>query len=371
MHRTEYMDQVVEFSGLYSGPTGLHDPVCAAEGQSAVLSSLDRRERCSSARDWSPPLSGLPCIKTTPKLPNTSSPEVRPPVSTPHIIAASPSTSPVFAQAERESHSRRTDRDKGTASTMIEGTRRRFLYHLNSRWIYGKVPLLHAAVFLLQMAAVSLLTRKFNSYYAQRPVLTTMITNAVLGGIADTVAQTLTAVRQRAVRKGDKDDFLAIEIHEIDRRNPFSERDLIPDSKLLPPPFDFERLTRFMSYGFLMAPVQHKWFGFLTRTFPMSKTSAMVPALKRMALDQLMFSPVGLACFFTFMTVAEGGGKRAVARKFQDIYIPALKANYLVWPAVQIINFRLLPIQLQIPFVSTIGIAWTAYLSLTNSAEEA
>lgn len=187
----------------------------------------------------------------------------------------------------------------------------------------------------------------------------------VLGGIADTVAQTLTAVRQRAVRKGDKDDFLAIEIHDLDRRNPFTDRDLIPDSKALPPPFDFERLTRFMSYGFLMAPIQHKWFGFLTRTFPITKTAAMVPALKRMALDQLMFAPVGmsspacvhddfanassgLACFFTFMTVAEGGGKRAVARKFQDIYIPSLKANYLVWPAVQIINFRVVPIQLQI-----------------------
>lgn len=187
----------------------------------------------------------------------------------------------------------------------------------------------------------------------------------VLGGIADTVAQTLTAVRQRAVRKGDKDDFLAIEIHELDRRHVFSDRDLIPDSKALPPPFDFERLTRFMSYGFLMAPIQHKWFGFLTRTFPITKTSAMVPALKRMALDQLMFAPVGmlilklansfpyssfagLACFFTFMTVAEGGGKRAVARKFQDIYIPSLKANYLVWPAVQIINFRVMPVQFQI-----------------------
>jgi uncharacterized membrane protein len=88
------------------------------------------------------------------------------------------------------------------------------------------------------------------------------------------------------------------------------------------------------------------------------------------------------------MTVAEGGGKRAVTRKFQDVYIPALKANFLVWPAVQIINFRLIPIQFQIvrtivhictlisadvykPFVSTIGIAWTAYLSLTNSSEEA
>jgi hypothetical protein len=60
----------------------------------------------------------------------------------------------------------------------------------------------------------------------------------------------------------------------------------------------------------------------------------------------------GLACFFTFMTVAEGGGKRAVQKKFQDIYVPALKANWIVWPAVQMINFRIMPIQYQI--VSTL-----------------
>ena len=48
------------------------------------------------------------------------------------------------------------------------------------------------------------------------------------------------------------------------------------------------------------------------------------------------------------MTVAEGGGKRAVLSKFQEVYIPALKANYIVWPLVQVINFRLMPIQFQI-----------------------
>jgi len=256
----------------------------------------------------------------------------------------------------------------------MNSTRHRLLYQLNSRWIYGKIPLLHSIVFLLQMAAVSMLTRKYNQYYAARPVLTTMITNAVLGGIADTVAQTLTAVRERAVRKKGgpgKDDFLAIEIHELDRRNSFNENDLIPDSKILPPPFDFERTTRFMSYGFLMSPIQHRWFGFLSRTFPVSKTATWLPALKRVAFDQFLFAPAGLAAFFTFMTVAEGGGKRAVQRKFQDVYVPALKANYMVWPAVQLINFRVMPIQFQIPFVSTVGIAWTAYLSLTNSADEA
>ena len=70
------------------------------------------------------------------------------------------------------------------------------------------------------------------------------------------------------------------------------------------------------------------------------------------------------------MTIAEGGGKRALAKKFQDVYIPSLKANYVLWPAVQIVNFRFMPLQFQLPFVSTVGIAWTAYLSLTNSSDE-
>jgi hypothetical protein len=48
------------------------------------------------------------------------------------------------------------------------------------------------------------------------------------------------------------------------------------------------------------------------------------------------------------MTVAEGGGKRAVVRKFQDVYVPALRANYVLWPAVQILNFRVIPLQFQI-----------------------
>lgn len=57
---------------------------------------------------------------------------------------------------------------------------------------------------------------------------------------------------------------------------------------------------------------------------------------------------VGLACFFTFMTIAEGGGRKAVGRKFQDVYLPALKANFMIWPAVQILNFRIIPLQFQI-----------------------
>lgn len=118
----------------------------------------------------------------------------------------------------------------------------------------------------------------------------------VLGGIADTVAQSITAIRQVVVRKPggpSKDDFLAIEISALDRKNPWPPGEIIPDSKNLPPPFDFERLVRFMSYGFMMAPVQHKWFGFLAKTFPVTKLDGTLPALKRVAFDQFLFAPIG------------------------------------------------------------------------------
>ena len=62
----------------------------------------------------------------------------------------------------------------------------------------------------------------------------------------------------------------------------------------------------------------------------------------------MLTSLLGLAAFFTFMTITEGGGRRAVSRKFQEVYLPSLKANFLLWPAVQILNFRVIPLQFQI-----------------------
>jgi protein Mpv17 len=50
-----------------------------------------------------------------------------------------------------------------------------------------------------------------------------------------------------------------------------------------------------MAYGFAMAPVQFKWFKFLERAFPITKaTGGMIPTLKRMAFDQLIFAPFGM-----------------------------------------------------------------------------
>ncbi|KAI0398997.1 Mpv17/PMP22 family protein [Xylaria palmicola] len=256
-----------------------------------------------------------------------------------------------------------------------ELTRRRIVRTINSKFIFDRIPVLHAVIFFIEMGIIARLASRYNAYFDARPVLTMMVTNAVLGGIADTVAQTITSVTQRAranrkAASGTRDDAISIEIQDMSRKDSRGERDLFADPRSPATPFDFERLTRFMAYGFAMAPIQFKWFGFLSRAFPITKTSAFVPALKRVAVDQIAFAPVSVALFFSVMTVAEGGGRRAVAMKLRDMYMPTLKANYMVWPAVQIVNFRLMPVQFQLPFVSTIGIAWTAYLSLSNASED-
>ena len=50
---------------------------------------------------------------------------------------------------------------------------------LYADFILSLQPLLHSIIFIIQFTMVTILVRKFNGYYANRPILTTMIVNAV------------------------------------------------------------------------------------------------------------------------------------------------------------------------------------------------
>lgn len=78
---------------------------------------------------------------------------------------------------------------------------------------------------------------------------------------------------------------------DLDKENPIGE---LKHAKASPAPFDLERVTRFMAYGFIIAPLQLKWFGFLSRAFPLTKQKPTVPVLKRVAFDQFIFAPFGM-----------------------------------------------------------------------------
>lgn len=69
----------------------------------------------------------------------------------------------------------------------------------------------------------------------------------ILNGVADTVAQTVTAVRQLKARQKTsvKKDSISIEIHELSEKSLPTHRGDLYIGQF----FDVERLVRFMAWG--------------------------------------------------------------------------------------------------------------------------
>ncbi|RPB14938.1 hypothetical protein P167DRAFT_582358 [Morchella conica CCBAS932] len=230
---------------------------------------------------------------------------------------------------------------------MSTTTRSHLLRSANNHYLCGRVPLVHAIIMLAEIVGLAQLAFQFDLHFAAKPILTMMVTNAILGGVADTVAQIVSSVQAKSLRKpldSSKKDGISIEIHDLNEKGPLpSHRGDLVGTQL---GFDFERWIRFMAWGITCIRFDEKY------------------------LRILLIILVALAIFFIYMTLAEGGGKKAIARKFSVAYAPVLKVNYIIWPAVQILNFRLVPLALQLPFASTVGIAWNTYLSLTNDTSD-
>lgn len=96
--------------------------------------------------------------------------------------------------------------------------------------------------------------------------------------------------------------------------------------------------------GFAMAgPVMVRWLRILDKFVHLSTPNRTL--LARVALDQGLFAPVNLAYFFTAQGLLEGKDLGEVGGKLQGAYGTALVANWKVWPAVQLLNFKFVPLE--------------------------
>lgn len=87
--------------------------------------------------------------------------------------------------------------------------------------------------------------------------------------------------------------------------------------------------------------------------------------LARVALDQGVFAPTFIGIFLSSMAVLEGSSPQ---EKLEKNYKPALLTNYMIWPFVQLVNFKFVPLDHRVLFVNLISIGWNCYLSYLNSA---
>ena len=218
---------------------------------------------------------------------------------------------------------------------------------MSRRHVFKVIPI--ESVTSLAIEAI-LLLRLFFIYTIQfrwHPILTTMVASSLMNSVSDTVAQTITIVRERLQNLEREKDIKLNAIHE--------EFDLpiqagLEMMKGAERPFDYERLARMTIFGFFSSILQFKWFTWLEDTFPIAGHSA---AMKRLLADQLFYAPAILLLFFALMNLLEGNSINDLKKRLSLQYVGALKAQYIIWPFVQFVNFKFVPLMYQLPLGET------------------
>ncbi|KAJ7655044.1 hypothetical protein DFH06DRAFT_1201429 [Mycena polygramma] len=182
------------------------------------------------------------------------------------------------------------------------------------------------------MAALTL-ARAYQSSFDARPNATLAVTGGCLNALGDIVAQT----SHNILRK------------EHDERAPF----------------DPTRTLRFFVFGATISPFLGRWNTFLEKQFPLRALSG-TGKVSRVAADQIVM--------YAAMGVLEDRSRKADSSgtlpPYFDLFMPTLATNWTVWPFVQFVNFRFMPLPYRVPFQSACGVFWTLYLSTVNARED-
>jgi len=64
------------------------------------------------------------------------------------------------------------------------------------------------------------------------------------------------------------------------------------------------------------------------------------------------------------MAIMEGSDP---TKKLEKSYWQGLKANYMVWPMVQFVNFKFVPLEHRVLVVNIVSLGWNCFLSYLNS----
>lgn len=252
------------------------------------------------------------------------------------------------------------------------------------------VPALNFVIITILGFFLLKLTTKYTGLYMKNSLITIIVTNLVLYGISETLAQSLLSykpllpqfsfiINQERAPVAELRQEVELNDEDIDNdetvnqfvdyiQNDSLDEEFVPPAPPLEPLtyFQFERLAGFMCWGFIMGFAQCLWYKFLQIY---SKDPKFIEVLRKVLTDQLCYSPVSLFCFFTYGTmVLENGSWDDTKVKLSKIYLKTLIINYSVWFPVQFFNFLVVPRSFQVPFSSSISVLWNCFLSMRNSS---
>uniref|UniRef100_A0A7S0NSY3 Peroxisomal membrane protein MPV17 n=1 Tax=Calcidiscus leptoporus TaxID=127549 RepID=A0A7S0NSY3_9EUKA len=130
-------------------------------------------------------------------------------------------------------------------------------------------------------------------------------------------------------------------------------------------PFDWLRLFRLASFGFLVHGTSSHWFyGKLDGLIP-GTTAAVV--FTKVFIDQVLWNPIFGIMFFSYVALLEVKGLDYVIDKTKTELLTQVTGSWKVWPIAHAINFRFIPSSQRVLYINTIQIGYNCFLSLISN----
>lgn len=189
----------------------------------------------------------------------------------------------------------------------------------------------------------------YQNSLATHPVKTQMISSALIWGVGDIAAQTIThtaAIRQRRIQ---------------DENTEFN--------------INWKRVATTSLFGFgFVGPVGHFWYEGLDRFIRLRlqlQPNSFWFVANKVAIDGVIFGPLDLLVFFTYMGFSAGKSVPQIKEDVKRDFVPALILEGGVWPVVQIVNFRYIPVRYQLLYVNFFCLLDSCFLSWLEQQQDA
>ena len=230
----------------------------------------------------------------------------------------------------------------------------------------------HVATLSSSLSSSSALLQHLNPAQVYMQVLTTfplstkMVTGATLAVAGDAIAQTTQAQAQVQTpqQHDNNDDNATVVAFAYDRRRAMSFA-------------VFDAAYRALQHVAYPAIVAYFHGQFICSAVSLVLAQYYLPldvaaGLERTLCSQLMIVPlIYYPVFFTLTAALQGLDWNAGVARARTMFGPLMARNLLFWIPAQYIQFSFVPEDLQIPFGSVCGLAWTFVLSVLAGAAAA
>lgn len=91
----------------------------------------------------------------------------------------------------------------------------------------------------------------------------------------------------------------------------------------------------------------------------------------KVAVDGFLFGPLDLLVFFTYVGFSAGKSVPQIKEDVKRDFIPAFMMEGGIWPLLQVVNFRFIPVRYQLLYVNFFCILDSCLLSWIEQQQDA